>query len=206
MWVDASVASALQVSACQAVVWSKKGFTGKFSKPMKQSKPGLWPCSVSHFNFYSFLFYSHALGMCYLLSVLKEIYFCMLATSPCACQSALDIGLTPCTKWQMFVPHLYICTCTVCFNSSSIFHAESQHYNINFCRLFFTAKIEPRTLCILGKYYTMEPTPRSILHIFQNLVLFYVCVFCLHVFLCTTWMPGTSEGQKRTSDPLELWL
>jgi hypothetical protein len=31
-------------------------------------------------------------------------------------------------------------------------------------------------------------------------------VFCLHVCLCTMYMPRAHRGQKRVSDPLELEL
>lgn len=31
-------------------------------------------------------------------------------------------------------------------------------------------------------------------------------VSCLHIFLCTTYVPGVLEGQKRESDSLELEL
>jgi hypothetical protein len=38
------------------------------------------------------------------------------------------------------------------------------------------------------------------------LLLIILCarVFCLHVYLCTSCMPGTFGVQKRASDPLEL--
>ena len=34
----------------------------------------------------------------------------------------------------------------------------------------------------------------------------YVWAFCLHVCLCTTYMPGAYGVQKRVLDPLELEL
>lgn len=34
----------------------------------------------------------------------------------------------------------------------------------------------------------------------------FYCVFCLHVCICTTCVPGASSGQKRVSDPVELEL
>lgn len=32
----------------------------------------------------------------------------------------------------------------------------------------------------------------------------YMCVFCLHIYLCTTCMPSVHEGQQRALDLLEL--
>jgi hypothetical protein len=46
--------------------------------------------------------------------------------------------------------------------------------------------------------------PRFVFKIY--LFLLYVYGFCLHVFLCTTRVPGAHGGQKRASDPLELEL
>ena len=38
--------------------------------------------------------------------------------------------------------------------------------------------------------------------------IYFLCVWlcCLHVYLCTVYMPGAFRGQKRASDPLELEL
>ena len=41
---------------------------------------------------------------------------------------------------------------------------------------------------------------------FKGLFFVYVWMFCLHVCLCITCMPGAHRGQKRASDSLELEL
>jgi hypothetical protein len=49
--------------------------------------------------------------------------------------------------------------------------------------------------------------PSYMSSLFKNSVLkFILCVFCLHVHLCTTCMPGVQRGQKMESGPLELEL
>lgn len=34
----------------------------------------------------------------------------------------------------------------------------------------------------------------------------YMCVFCFHMYLCTTFMPGVHRGMNRSLDPLGLEL
>lgn len=40
----------------------------------------------------------------------------------------------------------------------------------------------------------------------SNLFILCIYVFCLHVCLCTTYVPDAQRGQKTESDPLELEL
>lgn len=60
---------------------------------------------------------------------------------------------------------------------------------------------------------TSTPTPIFILHPHLSRIstrccheVFYVRLFCLHVCLYTTYMPGDPQDQKRASDPLQLEL
>lgn len=50
----------------------------------------------------------------------------------------------------------------------------------------------------------LELKTRQTKHHNNLIIVFCVGVFCLHVCLYSTCMPGVLEGQKRMLDPLEL--
>lgn len=54
----------------------------------------------------------------------------------------------------------------------------------------------------------MMETSSSFFSFFLDLFLFYFVpeCFCLHVFMCTTYMSGAHRDQKRESDTIELEL
>lgn len=43
---------------------------------------------------------------------------------------------------------------------------------------------------------------------FKRTYFIFMCIKCLHVWMCTSYVPGTLEGQKRAlyALKLELWM
>lgn len=61
-------------------------------------------------------------------------------------------------------------------------------------RCHFMAELYPQPLCSKPR----EPVPK------RKCVHLCIWVFCLHECLCTRYMPGACQGQRRASHCLEL--